>query len=73
MPWGDPAMHDVQIYRYQLHVQATAAFRVLDRRWRDRLKEHTRVTGATSLPPTWFTLRHPDGLLGPQGSEPRFR
>ena len=66
-------MHDVQIYRYQLHVQATAAFRVLDRRWRDRLKEHTRVTGATSLPPTWFTLRHSDGLLGPQGSEPRFR
>ena len=53
--------------------QAAAAYGVLDKRWRARLKQHAQETGATSLPPTWFTLREPHSLKGPRGSLPRFR
>lgn len=56
-----------------MFAQAAAAYRVLDKRWRERLKEHAQETGKTSLPPTWFTLREPDGLKGPRGSLPRYR
>ncbi len=45
----------------------------MDKRWRERLKQHAQETGTTSLPPTWFTLREPDGLKGPRGALPRYR
>ena len=46
---------------------------MLDKRWRQREKQYVQETGAKSLPPAWFELREPDGLLGPQGKLPRYR
>lgn len=58
---------------YLAEAQAAKAAEVLDKRWREREKGHIQETGATSLPPTWFALRQPDGLQGPQGKLPRYR
>ena len=57
----------------ELQTQAAAAYKVMDKRWRERLKQLAQDSGKTSLPPTWFTLREPDGLKGPRGSLPRYR
>ncbi|CAK0756222.1 hypothetical protein CVIRNUC_002437 [Coccomyxa viridis] len=54
-------------------LQAARLFGLLDQRWRERAMQLNKLTGATSLPPTWFTLRKPDGLEGPRSKESRYR
>ena len=57
----------------EVRLQAARLFGLLDQRWRDRAMQLNKLTGATSLPPTWFTLRKPDGLEGPRSEESRYR
>lgn len=54
-------------------VQAAKVADLLDKRWREREKQYTEETGATSLPPLFFVLREPDGLSGSQKKIPRYR
>ena len=54
-------------------MQAAKVAETLDKRAKVREKQYIKQTGATSLPPAWFTVRAPDGLLGPRGPLPRFR
>ena len=56
-----------------MRLQAARLFGLLDQRWRNHAMQLNELTGATSLPPTWFTLRKPDGLEGPRGKESRYR
>ena len=54
-------------------MQAAKVADLLDKRWREREKQYTEESGATSLPPLFFELREPDGLSGPQKKVPRYR
>ena len=56
-----------------LSVQAAKVAETLNKRMKVREKQYIKETGANSLPPAWFTLRQPDGLIGPRGPLPRFR
>ena len=54
-------------------VQAAEVAELLKKRLKVRETEHVKQADATSLPPTWFALREPDGLSGARASLPRFR
>ena len=73
-PHARQCLEQAPFSNWQFHcTQASKAQDVLDKRWRQREKQCVQETGAKSLPPAWFELREPDGLLGPQGKFPRYR
>ncbi|CAL5227335.1 g10278 [Coccomyxa viridis] len=55
------------------YAQAAKVAERLNKHLKEREKQYIRQTGATSLPPAWFTLREPNGLSETRGSLPRFR